>query len=74
MQHQELNHFIDSSSFDESINLEDLISNKNDNPLTLTKLFALLRTWKKSVHNHFAQLIFLVCKNKWNGTIVLFCF
>ncbi|UJR36394.1 hypothetical protein I4U23_029117 [Adineta vaga] len=53
----ELNDFIDYSSFDESINLEEFFSNKNDNQLTLTKLFALLRTWNKTVHNHFTRLI-----------------
>jgi len=60
----ELNNFIDYSSFDDSINLEEFISNKNDNQLTLTKLFALLRTWNKTVHNHFAKLIFLVDEKK----------
>jgi hypothetical protein len=69
MQHQssaELNHFIDYSSFDESINLEEFLSNKNDNQLTLTKLFALLRTWNKTVHKHFPKLIFSVCEKKEN--------
>jgi hypothetical protein len=56
----ELNNFIDYSSFDDSINLEEFLSNKNDNQITLTKLFALLRTWNKTVHNHFAKLIYLV--------------
>jgi hypothetical protein len=59
MQHPsstELKHSIDYSSFDETINLEEFLNN-----LTLTKLFALLRTWNKTVHNHFAKLIFVVC-------------
>ena len=63
MQHlssTDLNDFIDYSSFDESINLEEFVSNKNDNQLTLTKLFALLRTWNKAVHNHFVKLILSV--------------
>jgi hypothetical protein len=60
----ELNNFIDYSSFDDSINLEEFISNKNDNQFTLTKLFALLRTWNKAVHNHFAKLILLVSRNQ----------
>jgi hypothetical protein len=60
----ELNNFIDYSSFDDSINLEEFISNKNDNQLTLTKLFALLRTWNKAVHNNFAKLILLVSTNQ----------
>jgi hypothetical protein len=62
MQHPlstELTHPIDYSSFDDTINLEEFLHNKN---LTLTKLFALLRLWNKPVHNHFAKLIFLVCK------------
>lgn len=53
----ESNHLIDYSSFDDTINLEEVISNQN---LTLTKLFALLRTWNQSVHKQFAKLVFLV--------------
>ena len=67
MQHQssiELNNFIDYSSFDDEINIEEFFSNKNDNQLILTKLFALLRTWNKNVHKHFPKLIFFVCKKK----------
>jgi hypothetical protein len=60
----DLNNFIDYSSFHDEINFEEFISNKNDNQLTLTKLFALLRTWNKTVHNHFAKLIFLVCEKR----------
>jgi hypothetical protein len=61
MQHPtstELKHSIDYSSFDETINLEEFLNSKN---LTLTKLFAVLRTWNKTVHNHFAKLILVVC-------------
>jgi len=71
MQHPssiELNNFIDYSSFDDAINLEEFFSNKNDNQLTLAKLFALLRTWNKTVQNHFAKLIFLVCEKKINSS------
>lgn len=67
MQHlssTDLNHIIDYSSFDDEINFDEFLSNKNDNQLTLTKLFALLRTWTKTVHNHFAKLIFLVCETR----------
>ncbi|CAF1147699.1 unnamed protein product [Adineta ricciae] len=69
MQHlssTDLNDFIDYSSFDESINLEEFISNKNDNQLTLTKLFALLRTWNKTVHNHFVKLILSILDREIN--------
>lgn len=77
MQHlssTDLNHFIDYSSFDDGINLEEFLSNKNDNQLTLTKLFALLRTWTKSVHNHFPKLIFLVCEKQTKCCLVTFFF
>jgi hypothetical protein len=65
MQHllsTELNQFIDYSSFDDSINFEELVLNKHDNQLTLAKLFALLRLWNNNVHKYFAKLIFLVCE------------
>ncbi|CAF3640525.1 unnamed protein product [Adineta steineri] len=69
MQHQastELNDFIDYSSFNDSINFEEYFTNKNDNQLTLTKLFALLRTWNKSVHDNFAKLILLILEKEIN--------
>lgn len=52
-----LNNFIDYSSFNDGINLEEFLSNKNDNPITLTKLFALLRVWNQHVHKNFPKLI-----------------
>ncbi|CAF3213529.1 unnamed protein product [Rotaria socialis] len=66
MQHLPLNNFIDYSSIDDSINLEDFISNKNDNPITLTKLFGLLRTWNNIVHKNFTKLISLTLENEVN--------
>lgn len=53
----EANHLVDYSSFDETIDVEGFLSDKN---LTLPKLFALLRTWNQSVQNHFPQLILAV--------------
>lgn len=53
----EANHLVDYSSFDETIDVERFLSDKN---LTLPKLFALLRTWNQSVQNHFPQLILTV--------------
>ena len=53
----ESNHLVDYSSLDETIHLEEFLTNQN---LTLVKLFALLRTWNTSVQNHFAELILLV--------------
>lgn len=73
MQHlssTELNDFIDCSSFDDAINVEELLSNKNGNQLTLAKLFALLRTWSKTVHNNFAKLALLVSESV-NEMIIL---
>ena len=58
-----LNHFIDYSSFDESIDLEEFLSNKTDNQLSLAKLFAYLRIWNKTIQKNFSRLIFLVCEN-----------
>ncbi|CAF0920095.1 unnamed protein product [Rotaria sp. Silwood1] len=66
MQHLSLNNFIDYSSFDDSINLDEFISKKNDNPITLTKLFALLRTWNHTVHKNFTKLVFLTLENEIN--------
>ncbi|CAF2773039.1 unnamed protein product [Rotaria sp. Silwood2] len=66
MQHLSLNNFIDYSSFDDSMNLDEFISNRNDNPITLTKLFALLRTWNNTVHKNFTKLIFLTLENEIN--------
>ncbi|CAM4812542.1 unnamed protein product [Rotaria magnacalcarata] len=66
MQHLSLNNFIDYSSIDDSINLEDFISNKNDNPITLTKLFALLRTGNSIVHKNFTKLVSLTLENEVN--------
>ena len=65
MQHPssiELNNFIDYSSFDDTSDLEEFLSNRNDNQLTLTKLFALLRTWNRNVHKNFLKLVCLVCE------------
>ncbi|CAF0741452.1 unnamed protein product [Rotaria sordida] len=64
MQHPSLNNFIDYSSFDDSINLDEFISNKNGNPITLAKLFALLRTWNNTVHKSFTKLIYLTLENE----------
>ena len=58
----ESNHFIDYSSLDESINLEEFLSNKTDNQLSLAKLFALLRIWNKTIQKNFSKLMFLVCE------------
>ena len=55
----ESDHLIDYSSFDETMHLEEILATKD---FTLTKLFAILRTWNKTVHNHFAQLILLVSR------------
>lgn len=66
MQHlplSKLNDFVDYSSLDDSINLDEFLANKNDNPITLAKLFALLRTWKTIVHKNLTKLICLVCRN-----------
>ena len=53
----EANHLVDCSSFDDVLDVEGVLSEKN---LTLHKLFALLRTWNQSVQNQFAKLIFSV--------------
>jgi len=57
----ELNPIVDYSSFDESINIEDILTKKTHHQLTLAKLFALLRTWTQIAHKHFLKLILLVC-------------
>lgn len=53
----EANHLVDYSSFDDVLDVEGFLCEKN---LTLHKLFALLRTWNQSVQKHFAKLIFSV--------------
>ena len=52
--------FHDHLLLDQSNTVEEFLSRPTDHALGLTELFSLLRTWNKSIHQHFSRLILLV--------------